>query len=109
MIIKKEDEKVVQKDYKKYKDTYHHITDFKRIYTDNNISIYIFDANGDSPWELECDTVIPIAIETYYLDGEKPWTRINGNDCSFSLKQWLKGKVSANIYKDICKNIEYSK
>ena len=108
MIINKKDEDDVRKDYLKYKDTYHRISGFKRIYTDNKISIYVFDANGDSPWELEADTVVPIALETNYLTGERPWTRINGKTYGWPLKRWLKGKIPDEEYSKVRKSIAYS-
>ena len=99
IVVKSKDEPELLKDYERYKGTYHRINGFNKIYANNEMCIYVFDANGDSPWEIERDTVKPIAIETRYPDGT--WTRVNGKDYGWTLKRWLKGKVPEEIIEKI--------
>lgn len=106
IVINKEDEQQLLNDYQRYKDTHHRIREFNRVYADERICIYVFDANGDTPWEIESDTLTPIALETRFSDWT--WTRVNGNDFGWTLKRWLRKMIPEEKYKDVCNDIAYT-
>lgn len=107
VVVKTGDEQQLQDDFCRYQGT-HRLSKFNKVYGDTNIVVYVFDANGDSPWELESDTVVPLALETNYLDGERPWTRVNGKDYDWPLSRWLKRKIPVDQYEQVKQKLQYS-
>lgn len=108
IVVKAELEQQLLADAEKYADTYHRVSGFNRVYGDDKIVVYVFDANGDGPWEVESDTVEYLALETDYLDGDEPWTRINGEDSDMTIAEWLKDQIPEEEYEKVVKAISYS-
>lgn len=108
IVVKAEMEQQLLADAEKYADTYHGVSGFNRIYGNDEIVVYVFDANGDGPWEIENDTVEWIALETNYLDGDEPWTRIDGEDSDMTIAEWLKDQIPEEEYEKVVKAISYS-
>lgn len=93
-----------------------YVSGVQKAFENNDMVIYIFDCNGDAPWEIENSDSLKldyqndlIAIETNYLDGDGYWTRTPKGDIKeANLYMWLKGKVSKSELKLIIKRTEYS-
>ncbi len=109
IVVKANLEQQLLADAAKYANTYHRVSGFNRVYSNNEIVVYVFDANGDSPWEVESDTVEYLALETDYLDGDDPWTRIDGKDCDITIAEWLKEKIPEEEYVKVVESISYSR
>ena len=108
IVIKKENETQLLKDYEKY-ECDHRLSGFNRVYDGTDICVYVFDANGDGPWEIEPDTVEWMALETYYLDDEELWTRFSDESTQEeTIAEWLKGIILEPEYSKVIKSISYS-
>ncbi len=109
IVIEKSLEPRFLEEAEKYANSYHRVDNLRRVYGDDKIVIYVFDADGDTPWEIEKDTVEYLALETYYLDGEEPWSRFKDqNEESKNIAEWLKGRAPEDQYDDIASKISYS-
>lgn len=110
IVIPVSEEQNFKQDVAKYEYSHHRLSGINKVYEDADIIVYVFDANGDSPWEVESDIKTNyIALETYYGDGEDPWTRYSGKDDSaIPIKDWLKDKVPADKYDALMHCISYS-
>ena len=89
-----------------------------KVYKDDDVVIYNFDCNGDSPWDilnnedLELDWDSILALETNYGDGDGYWTRIRSDDgymidIEETLAEWL-SKNHRDIYNQVNGSIKYT-
>lgn len=109
IVIRKEYENDLINDYKKYNVLYR-IMNFNKVYSNKDIVIYVFDSNGECPWEIEPDVKTKyIALETNYLDGESLWTRIAGfKEDEITIEEWLQTIIPKKDYRDVVQKISYS-
>ena len=108
IIINTSDEDAFLEDVEKFKSEYR-LDGVNKVFGNNEYTIYVYDCNGDGPWEVGEDVSledIP-AIETNYGYGDEPWTRIDGDDVDEPLKNHLK-EFFPKDYKSIRNQIGYT-
>lgn len=92
---------------KQYQTSYR-IDGLKCIYTNAEITIYIFDCNGDNPWMLE-DLDLPwIILEINYLDGDGPYTMLPDGDADSDCATLLSLYLSGDVLSEVAEHIRYS-
>lgn len=96
IVIPTEAETTFLQQVTRFEDEYR-INGLARIYTDQQITIYLFDCNGDNPWMLEATQLPWLILEINYLDGDEPYTMLpdgdSDEDCASLLSQYLSGDV----------------
>lgn len=88
-----------------------------RVYDNEEIVVYVFDCNGDQPWDvvggdgLKLKPEDILCTETKY-DEDELWTRVNTDgilrDTETPLDVFLKPLVPGNDYEDLAERISYS-
>ncbi len=93
-----------------------YVSKIQKAFENKDMVIFIFDCNGDAPWEIENSDSLTldyqndlICLETNYLDGDDMWTRTPKGDIEEpTLIDWLRNKVTKSELKTIKKHIAYS-
>ena len=107
IVMKASDEDQFLKEVEQYEGI-HRLSGVVKVFKNNDIAVYVFDCNGDSPWEVESDTIAPIILETNYGDGDGYWTRLNGNDVSETCRELLQNMLTETEFKSLEDAIEYT-
>ena len=109
IVIKACDEASLMEDYKKYCRDYRMGDSLCKVFANDDIAVFVFDANGDAPWEIEQTKADYLALETNYFDGEEPWTRIKGKEENeMTIDKWLCEILSGDDYAKVSGLISYS-
>ena len=120
IVIKASAENALKKDIDlAINDTYYRfrLQNVKKAFENDEYVVYIFDCNGDQPWEVadadyfSLDWGDVIAMETVYEDGR--WTRYTDKDgvmqdTNRKLTTIMKNKLTEIEYENLCQNIMYS-
>ena len=93
-----------------------YVSGIQKSFENKDMVIFIFDCNGDAPWEIEDSNTLQLdyqkdllCLETNYLDGDVMWARTPDGDIKeATLIDWLKDKVTKAELKTIRKHIAYS-
>ena len=118
IVVKREAEEKLKHDLEAGRD-WCRIRGDKCVFRNNKYAVYIFDCNGDQPWEVmfgeDRDNLLLewsdiVATETYYGDGR--WTRVYKNgrieDTRFKLVTYMKNRLTPDEYEIIKKKTAYS-
>lgn len=100
-------EATFQQQVKQYEAAYR-ISGMECIYTDAEITIYVFDCNGDNPWMYE-DLNLPwLILEINYLDGDGPYTLLPDGDADSDCATLLSHYLSEDLLREVAERISYS-
>lgn len=110
IVVKNCDAAALERVIAKYSDKYRIGDSFKMAYANNDISVYVFDCNGD-PCFIQCDgQIYPEIQETCY--GREIWTMVkqNGNMQTKRnhCKYYLKKMIPSNDFEEVAKRIGYT-
>lgn len=110
IVIKPSDEKQFLKEVKKFEFDYR-LSNVKEVFNNKDMIIFVADCNGDLPWEMESDTIVPLIMETNYGDEDEDsyWTRKSGiGDVPETCAELLKDMVTPEEYEVIEDRIAYT-
>jgi len=115
IVVKPDAVPTLLKDLDKAKADYR-ISGINMVYSDDKYAIYVFDCNGDMPWQIADKGVFALdfkdvyATETNY--GEFRWTQTYTNGVGRDSHNWLitcmKNKLDDVSWKKVKKAIEYT-
>lgn len=89
-------------------ETAYRISGLVRIHTDAEITIYVFDCNGDNPWMHENLNLPWLILEINYLDGDGPYTMLPDGDADSDCATLLSHYLSGDCLREVVERISYS-
>ena len=121
IVVKPEAEIQLVQDLQKASGLFFRVRNIKCVFKNKNYVVYVFDANGDVPWEVTTDRNIfglningdVLGVETVYGEGDR-WTRVLDKkkgflvDTNWWLATYMKRNLSAKEFEVYRKGTQYT-